>query len=83
MTIFNFKKFQENKQYVEFDESKIKYYKKLFSFLSSKHNTPYWNSMIQKMEQDKKLTKKQFEELDFLLKNGKSKYEAGVLSTKN
>lgn len=83
MKISNFKNFQENKQYVEFDDNKIKYFKKLFSFLSPKHNTHFWNSIMTQMEQNKKLTKKQFDELEYLLKNGKSRYEAGVLSTKN
>lgn len=83
MRIFDFQKFQENKQVIEFDDAKIKYYKKLFSFLSPKHNTPFWNSMMSQLEKNKKLSKKQFDELDFLLKNGKSRYEDGVLSTKN
>jgi hypothetical protein len=63
------------------DEFKLSYYKRLWDSLNiykSVHNK-FFNSLYTKMITKKVLTKLQWIELEYLLKNGKSRYEAGIL----
>jgi hypothetical protein len=42
----------------------------------------FFSSIYEKLVSKGELTENQWSHLDFLFKNGKSKYEAGILSTK-
>jgi hypothetical protein len=44
-------------------------------------NNSFFSNVWQQMRSKKSLTKKQWTELEYLLKNGKSRYEAGILPT--
>ena len=64
----------------EFTDAEVQYYQKLWDWLHDKYRynkffLSLWNKVISK----KSLTNKQWIELEFLLKNGKSRYEAGIL----
>lgn len=63
-----------------FTDEEIKHYSKLWGFLNIKYaNTPFFSSLYNQMITKKSLTQKQWGELEYLLKNGKSRYEAGIL----
>ena len=69
---------------VEFDDNKIKYYTKLYNTLQlTVQNNPFVKSVWNRFITKKKLSKKQWDELEYILKNGKTKYAAGILTTKN
>lgn len=72
----------DNKKY--FTEDEIKYFKKLWTFLNIKYeNNTFFKGLYDKMTTKKYLTKNQWSELEYLLKNGRSKYEAGILPKNN
>jgi hypothetical protein len=65
---------------VEFNEGQISRAKSLWNTLNIKYTTnPFFLKVYNKMQSKKHLTKKQWIELDFLLKNGKSRYDSGIL----
>lgn len=67
-----------------FTDEEIRYYSKLWSFLNIRYaNNPFFSSLYNKMTTKKSLTQKQWSELEYLLKNGRSKYEAGILPKNN
>lgn len=69
---------------VTYTDDQIKYVMQRYNSLNIKyHNDNFFAPMVKKLQKDKKLSKKQNDQLQFLLKNGKSMYEAGVLTTKN
>jgi hypothetical protein len=73
-----------SKEMKNFTDSEISYWSKIWDMLHLKYiNNPFFSKIFKLMKQNKSLTKNQWIELEFLLKNGKSRYEAGVLSTKN
>lgn len=64
----------------KFTEEEIKYYQKLWDFLHEKHRTnKFFSGLWERVKNKKELSKRQWMELEFLLKNGKSRYEAGQL----
>ena len=64
----------------KFTEEEIKYYQKLWNFLHEKHRTnKFFSGLWERVKNKKALSKRQRMELEFLLKNGKSRYEAGQL----
>jgi len=69
-----------NPQRKEFTESEIQYYQRLWDSLNQKYR---WNSFFIKLWEQAKdkryLTKKQWTQLEYLLKNGRSQYDAGIL----
>lgn len=67
------------KKYIDFDDLKIKWIKQQWAGLSSKHvyNT-FFSKLYNRAITLKKLTENQWSELEFLLKKGMSKYEAGI-----
>lgn len=74
----------ENAQnFITFDDNQIKRLTTLYNFQHIKYHQGFFKSIFDKLVKDKKLTKKQYDEFKFLLDNGRSKYEAGLLSTKN
>lgn len=81
----SFDEFREAKTiFKEFDDTQIARIKKLWSFQHAKyHQNNFFVSIIKQLEDKKKLSQRQYDELQFLLDNGRSKYEAGVLTTKN
>lgn len=82
----SFEEFHENKVTVwkQFDDTQIARLKKLWNMQHIKyHNDNFFSKIMKQLETKKKLSQKQFDELEYLLQNGRSKYEAGVLSTKN
>ena len=71
-------------KWITFDDKQVANLKNHFSRLNVKyHSNTFFKSIMEQLETKKKLSKKQFDELLFLIKNGKTKYEAGVLSKKN
>lgn len=69
---------------VNYNDGQINYIKKLFDTLHTKYRTnTFFKSLYDKAINTKKLTQKQHDNLFFLLKNGKSMYDAGILTTKN
>lgn len=67
-----------------FTDAEITYYERLWNWTNVKyHNNRFFTTIWNKLKTKKELTNKQWLELEFLLKNGKSRYEAGQLSTKN
>lgn len=62
------------------DDVKLNYYKKLWNSLNiykSVHNK-FFKSLYDKMVEKRVLTRLQWAELEYLLKNGRSRYEAGI-----
>jgi hypothetical protein len=67
---------------VFFTDSQISYYQKMWDWLPERYrNNSFFSNVWQQMRSKKSLTKKQWTELEYLLKNGKSRYEAGILPT--
>lgn len=69
--------------FVEFEDSMIKRWTTLYNMQHIKYHSGFFKSIFDQLIKNKRLTKKQYDEFKFLLDNGKSRYEAGVLSTKN
>jgi predicted outer membrane protein len=68
---------------IEFSDDKIKMLKQRFDKLYQRyHDNPFFKSVMNQLETKKKLSQRQYDELKFLIDNGKSRYEMGVLSTK-
>ena len=64
----------------EFTDDEINYYQKLWDWLHEKYRyNKFFSSLWDKVKTKKSLTNKQWIELEYLLKNGKSRYEAGIL----
>jgi hypothetical protein len=64
----------------EFTDAEIQYYQKLWDWLHEKYRyNKFFSNLWDKVKTKKSLTNKQWIELEFLLKNGKSRYEAGIL----
>lgn len=63
------------------DEAKLRYYKKLWDSLNVKYTqyNRFFPKLFKQMIEKRKLSRLQWAELEFLLKNGKSRYDAGVL----
>lgn len=73
-------KLYEDFQRKYFTDSQITYYEKAWNYLHEKYrNNPFFSSLWNQLKTKKSLSNKQWIELEFLLKNGKSRYEAGVL----
>lgn len=70
----------QNQNRVIFTDSQISYYQKMWDWLPERYrNNSFFSNVWQQMRSKKSLTKKQWTELEYLLKNGKSRYEAGIL----
>ena len=87
MDVQEFRKFNakvnEASDDMTFADSQVKMYKKMFDGMPERlRNNTFLKSVMNQMEKNKKLTKKQFNELNFVFQNGKTRYEAGQLSTK-
>jgi hypothetical protein len=64
----------------QFTDAEIQYYEKLWNWLNFKyHSNKFFSNLWDKLKTKKELTKRQWLELEFLLKNGKSRYESGQL----
>lgn len=63
------------------DEKKLNYYKKLWNSLNVKYTqyNKFFPQLYKKMVENRKLSRLQWAELEYLLKNGKSRYDAGIL----
>jgi hypothetical protein len=74
----------KNPQRKYFTDSEISYYERLWNTMPYRYTqNKFFSSVWEAMKLKKSLTQNQWVELEFLLKNGKSRYEAGHLSTKN
>lgn len=74
-----YENFQDQNR-VFFTDSQISYYQKMWDWLPERYrNNSFFSNVWQQMRFKKSLTKKQWTELEYLLKNGKSRYEAGIL----
>lgn len=70
----------QNSEKKSFTDSEIKNYQKLWDWLNFKYkNNKFFVSLWNKVTTKKELSNKQWIELEYLLKNGKSRYEAGIL----
>jgi hypothetical protein len=73
----NFNQYQKKK---EFTDSEIDYYQKLWDWLPQKYRFNQFFLKLWNQAKDKRyLSNKQWIQLEYLLKNGKSQYEAGIL----
>jgi hypothetical protein len=73
----NFSYPQERK---EFTENEISYYQRMWDFLPERYrNNRFFKSIWNQAKSKRSLSKKQWTELEFLLRNGKSRYESGSL----
>lgn len=71
-------------QWISFEDTQVKRIETLYNQVNIKyHQGNFFPSIVKQLKEKKKLSKKQWEELKFLIDNGQTKYEAGVLSTKN
>lgn len=63
-----------------FTDAEIKYFTTLWGWLHFKYTTnPFFSKLWNQVITKKYLSKNQWIELEYLLKNGKSRYEAGLL----
>lgn len=70
----------QNQERKYFTDAEITYYQKLWDWLHEKYrNNSFFSKIWNQAKTKKSLTQKQWLELEFLLKNGKSRYEAGIL----
>jgi hypothetical protein len=64
----------------DFTDSEIQYYQKLWDWLPEKYRyNKFFLSLWEQAKNKMYLSKKQWIQLEYLLKNGKSQYEAGIL----
>lgn len=69
---------------MEFSENRVKTLLILFDQQHIKyHNNSFFKSIVNKLKKKKTLTKKQYDQLIYLLTHGKSMYEDNMLTTKN
>ena len=67
-----------NRKY--FTDSEISYFQKLWDSLHQKYRfNQFFLKLWNQVKSKKYLTKKQWIQLEYLLKNGRSQYEAGIL----
>lgn len=70
--------------WISFDDKQVASLKKRFNMLNVKyHSNQFFKSIMKQLEEKKKLSKKQFDELKYLIDRGRTRYEDGILSTKN
>lgn len=48
-----------------------------------KYHNKFFKSIINSLKKNKSLTKKQWDQLNYLITKGKTMYEDGILTTKN
>ena len=64
----------------EFTDSEISYFQKLWDSLHQKYRYNQFFVKLWNQAKDKKyLSKKQWTQLEYLLRNGRTQYEAGIL----
>ena len=69
-----------NPQRKAFTEGEINAMSRMWGRLNVKYtNNPFFSSLWNQVLSKKSLSQKQWLELDFLLKNGKSRYESGQI----
>jgi len=63
-----------------FTDSEIVYYQKMWDWLPQKYRyNQFFLKLWNQVKEKKYLSKKQWIQLEYLLKNGRSQYEAGIL----
>lgn len=81
MRILLFENFDKSRK--KFTDSEINYWKKLWNGINVKyHQNKFYSSIWNSIETKKEISQRQWSEMEFLLKNGKGRYESGVLPTK-
>ena len=69
-----------NPQRKEFTESEIQYYQRLWDSLNQKYRlNTFFVKLWGQAKEKRYLTNKQWIQLEYLLKNGRSQYDAGIL----
>lgn len=64
----------------KFTDSEIEYYQRLWEWLPERYRlNKFFSSVWEQAKTKKSLSQKQWIQLEYLLKNGKSQYEAGIL----
>lgn len=65
-------------QRIKFTDSEISYYEKIWKTMTHRYTeNKFFSNIWKTMKNKKSLTKNQWIELEFLFKNGKSRYESG------
>lgn len=76
----SFRVFEKRLERVSFDDVQVRRIKQLWDSVHVRYiNNRFFKSLYDKVVSGGSLSAKQWGELDFLLKNGKSRYEAGEL----
>lgn len=68
---------------IEFTDNRIKNILILFDQQHVKYHNTFFKSIINSLKKNKSLTKKQWDQLNYLITKGKTMYEDGILTTKN
>lgn len=69
-----------NQQKKEFSDSEIEYYQKMWDWLPQKYRyNQFFVKLWNQVKLKRYLSKKQWIQLEYLLKNGRTQYEAGIL----
>lgn len=64
----------------EFTDSEIEYYQKMWDWLPQKYRyNQFFVKLWNQVKLKRYLSKKQWIQLEYLLKNGRTQYEAGIL----
>lgn len=74
--------FLNENEIIQYNDGQIKYIKQMLNHVNWK-KSPFIKKLVGSALNTGKLTKKQHEHLFYFLKNNKSMYDAGILSTKN
>lgn len=71
-------------KWITFDDKQIESLNKRFNNLNVKyHQNSFFKSIIKQLNDNKKLSKNQFNELKYLIEYGKTRYEDNLFTTKN
>ena len=66
-----------------FTQSEIAYYQRMWDFLHERYrNNKFFKNLWDQAKRRASLSNKQWRELEYLLKNGKSRYESGNISNR-
>lgn len=77
--LYLYENFQEENR-KNFTDAEIEYYQKMWDWLHEKYRyNQFFLKLWNQVKLKRYLSKKQWIELEYLLKNGKTRYEAGIL----
>ena len=68
---------------IEFTDARINTILIQFAQQHIKYHNSFFKSIIRSLEKNRSLTKKQWDQLNYLITKGRTMYEDGILTTKN